>query len=133
MMNLRSVECYEEVTDSWSFTAPLTAHEGGVGVGVLPFQEDDPENCRQEQSDGSVVTSSPSDVSSDPASPADPAQAFFRRRSAAAVVEAAGNGAVADEAAEGDDEREELNEAESRRRRRALQERGTNGQERLSS
>ncbi|XP_077290928.1 kelch like family member 18 [Arctopsyche grandis] len=34
--NLRTVEVYDPAEDSWSFVAPMCAHEGGVGVGVLP-------------------------------------------------------------------------------------------------
>lgn len=35
--NLCSMEQYDEVTDSWSIATPLTCHEGGVGVGVIPM------------------------------------------------------------------------------------------------
>ncbi|CAH0395259.1 unnamed protein product [Bemisia tabaci] len=35
--NLPTVEVYDPATDSWSFVAPMCAHEGGVGVGVLPL------------------------------------------------------------------------------------------------
>lgn len=34
--NLSTVEVYDPTTDSWSFDAPMCAHEGGVGVGVIP-------------------------------------------------------------------------------------------------
>nr|CAD7263904.1 unnamed protein product [Timema shepardi] len=35
--NLSTVEVYDPNTDSWSFVAPMCAHEGGVGVGVIPI------------------------------------------------------------------------------------------------
>ena len=35
--NLPTVEVYDPCTDSWSFVAPMCAHEGGVGVGVIPI------------------------------------------------------------------------------------------------
>ncbi|XP_066996449.1 kelch-like protein 18 isoform X2 [Anabrus simplex] len=35
--NLSSVEVYDPSTDSWSFVASMCAHEGGVGVGVIPI------------------------------------------------------------------------------------------------
>jgi kelch-like protein 18 len=35
--NLSSVEVYDPLTDSWSFGASMCAHEGGVGVGVIPI------------------------------------------------------------------------------------------------
>ena len=34
--NLNSVEVYEPDTDSWNFAASMCAHEGGVGIGVIP-------------------------------------------------------------------------------------------------
>lgn len=34
--NLSTVECYEPTQDAWAFVKPMCAHEGGVGVGVLP-------------------------------------------------------------------------------------------------
>ena len=33
--NLSTVEVYDPDTNSWSFAAPMCAHEGGVGVGVI--------------------------------------------------------------------------------------------------
>ncbi|KAL5009869.1 hypothetical protein ScPMuIL_012174 [Solemya velum] len=38
--NLSSVEMYDPETDIWTFVSPMVAHEGGVGVGLLPL---DPE------------------------------------------------------------------------------------------
>ncbi|UYV72127.1 KLHL18 [Cordylochernes scorpioides] len=35
--NLSTVEVYDPHTDQWSFVAPMCAHEGGVGVGVIPM------------------------------------------------------------------------------------------------
>uniref|UniRef100_A0A1B6DBJ8 Kelch-like protein diablo n=1 Tax=Clastoptera arizonana TaxID=38151 RepID=A0A1B6DBJ8_9HEMI len=35
--NLPTVEVYDPATDSWSFVAAMCAHEGGVGVGVIPI------------------------------------------------------------------------------------------------
>ncbi|XP_012281434.1 kelch-like protein 18 [Orussus abietinus] len=35
--NLSTVEVYDPKTNSWSFAAPMCAHEGGVGVGVIPI------------------------------------------------------------------------------------------------
>uniref|UniRef100_A0A1B6L363 Kelch-like protein diablo n=1 Tax=Graphocephala atropunctata TaxID=36148 RepID=A0A1B6L363_9HEMI len=35
--NLSTVEAYDPTTDSWSFVATMCAHEGGVGVGVIPI------------------------------------------------------------------------------------------------
>ncbi|PNF20208.1 Kelch-like protein 18 [Cryptotermes secundus] len=35
--NLSTVEVYDPATDSWSFVASMCAHEGGVGVGVIPI------------------------------------------------------------------------------------------------
>ena len=34
--NLSSVEMYDMERDSWEFTSSMVAHEGGVGVGVIP-------------------------------------------------------------------------------------------------
>ncbi|XP_074096032.1 kelch-like protein 18 [Cotesia typhae] len=34
--NLSEVEVYDPQTNSWSFATPMCAHEGGVGVGVIP-------------------------------------------------------------------------------------------------
>ncbi|XP_033725796.1 kelch-like protein 18 [Pecten maximus] len=36
--NLTSVEMYNPESDSWIFVAPMMAHEGGVGVGVIPIE-----------------------------------------------------------------------------------------------
>ncbi|PAA93131.1 hypothetical protein BOX15_Mlig022395g1, partial [Macrostomum lignano] len=36
VQNLSSVEVYDEESKVWAEAPPLTAHEGGVGVGVLP-------------------------------------------------------------------------------------------------
>ena len=33
--NLVSVEVYSPEQDIWTFTAPMIAHEGGVGLGVI--------------------------------------------------------------------------------------------------
>lgn len=35
--NLSTVEIYDPQTDSWTYGEPMCAHEGGVGVGVIPF------------------------------------------------------------------------------------------------
>jgi kelch-like protein 18 len=35
--NLSTVEVYDPSTDSWSFVPSMCAHEGGVGVGVIPM------------------------------------------------------------------------------------------------
>jgi len=35
--NLSSVEVYDPEVDSWQFVASMCAHEGGVGVGVIPI------------------------------------------------------------------------------------------------
>ncbi len=40
-MNLSSVERYDDQKNQWSYVAPLTAHEGGVGVGVLTLMPPD--------------------------------------------------------------------------------------------
>ncbi|GFO08395.1 histone-lysine N-methyltransferase SETMAR [Plakobranchus ocellatus] len=34
--NLKSVEVYDPNTDEWTFATNMSAHEGGVGVGVVP-------------------------------------------------------------------------------------------------
>ena len=34
--NLSTVEMYDPETNKWKFVAPMFAHEGGVGVGVIP-------------------------------------------------------------------------------------------------
>ncbi|GAB1603448.1 kelch-like protein 18 [Argonauta hians] len=36
--NLNSVEMYDPETDTWTFAASMCAHEGGVGVGVMPTE-----------------------------------------------------------------------------------------------
>jgi len=36
--NLKSMECYDPKADRWEFHEPLTAHEGGVGVGLMPMK-----------------------------------------------------------------------------------------------
>ncbi|KAL3836007.1 hypothetical protein ACJMK2_021462 [Sinanodonta woodiana] len=38
--NLSSVEMYDPETDNWNFIASMCAHEGGVGVGVVPVEID---------------------------------------------------------------------------------------------
>lgn len=35
--NLSTVEVYDPEKDTWFFTNPMCAHEGGVGVGVIPM------------------------------------------------------------------------------------------------
>lgn len=40
-LNLPTVEVYDPKTNSWTFAASMCAHEGGVGVGVIPIQESD--------------------------------------------------------------------------------------------
>lgn len=35
--NLNSVEVYDPEKDEWRFEAPMCAHVGGVGVGVVPL------------------------------------------------------------------------------------------------
>lgn len=35
--NLSTVEVYDPSADSWSFVPSMCAHEGGVGVGVIPL------------------------------------------------------------------------------------------------
>lgn len=34
--NLKTVEMYDPTEDTWTFVTPMAAHEGGVGVGVIP-------------------------------------------------------------------------------------------------
>lgn len=34
--NLSTVEVYDPEKNEWSFVAAMCAHEGGVGVGVIP-------------------------------------------------------------------------------------------------
>ena len=36
MSNLSSTEVYDPEKDVWTFAEPMCAHEGGVGVGVIP-------------------------------------------------------------------------------------------------
>lgn len=36
--NLSTVEVYDPETDTWTFVAPMCAHGGGVGAGVIPIQ-----------------------------------------------------------------------------------------------
>jgi len=36
--NLSSVEVYDVDTDKWTMTSSMVAHEGGVGVGVVPLE-----------------------------------------------------------------------------------------------
>ena len=38
VMNLKSVEVYEPDEDVWTMAPPMHAHEGGVGVGVIPLE-----------------------------------------------------------------------------------------------
>ncbi|KAE8745484.1 hypothetical protein FOCC_FOCC007864 [Frankliniella occidentalis] len=35
--NLSTVEVYDPQSNTWSFVASMCAHEGGVGVGVIPI------------------------------------------------------------------------------------------------
>lgn len=35
--NLSTVEVYDPKTDIWTFGSSMCAHEGGVGVGVIPL------------------------------------------------------------------------------------------------
>ena len=35
--NLSTVECYVPDEDRWEFVNSMCAHEGGVGVGVIPL------------------------------------------------------------------------------------------------
>ena len=37
LTNLNSVEIYDHHLDKWSLVSPMMAHEGGVGVGVIPL------------------------------------------------------------------------------------------------
>ena len=34
--NLTCVEMYDPIVDKWVLAPPMVAHEGGVGVGVIP-------------------------------------------------------------------------------------------------
>ena len=36
--NLNSVEVFDTKENKWSFAAHMRAHEGGVGVGILPLE-----------------------------------------------------------------------------------------------
>ena len=38
LKNLNSVEVYEPEANTWTFAAAMCAHEGGVGVGVVPLE-----------------------------------------------------------------------------------------------
>ena len=38
--NLTSLECYNPETDKWTFLSPMFAHEGGVGVGIIPLESE---------------------------------------------------------------------------------------------
>ena len=42
--NLNSVEVYDPETDSWNFAASMCAHEGGVGIGVIPVDPKPPDD-----------------------------------------------------------------------------------------
>lgn len=35
--NLSTVEVFDPKTDKWSFGSSMCAHEGGVGLGVVPL------------------------------------------------------------------------------------------------
>jgi hypothetical protein len=35
--NLNTVEVYDPKTDKWNFGSSMCAHEGGVGLGVVPL------------------------------------------------------------------------------------------------
>lgn len=35
--NLSTVEIYDPKTNAWTYGSPMWAHEGGVGVGVIPI------------------------------------------------------------------------------------------------
>ena len=50
--NLSSVECYDSDKDQWTMVSPMCAHEGVVGVGVLPNDVDSlhVSNHQQQQS-----------------------------------------------------------------------------------
>ncbi len=41
MKNLSTVEVYDPRADRWSFVASMESHEGGVGVGVVPVDEEE--------------------------------------------------------------------------------------------
>ena len=38
LTNLKSVEMYDPEADKWTLSIPMCAHEGGVGVGVIPLE-----------------------------------------------------------------------------------------------
>lgn len=38
-LNLSTVEVYNPKADCWLFATSMCAHEGGVGVGVIPIQD----------------------------------------------------------------------------------------------
>ena len=38
LSNLSSMEVYDPEENKWTFAASMCAHEGGVGVGVLPLE-----------------------------------------------------------------------------------------------
>lgn len=38
-LNLPTVEVYDPKADYWMFSASMCAHEGGVGVGVIPIED----------------------------------------------------------------------------------------------
>lgn len=38
IVQLTTVECYDPDKDEWTGLSPMCAHEGGVGVGVLPTE-----------------------------------------------------------------------------------------------
>jgi kelch-like protein 18 len=38
--NLNSVEVFDPAKNVWTFAAHMRAHEGGVGVGVIPLEPD---------------------------------------------------------------------------------------------
>ena len=40
MKNLSTVEVYDPKKNEWTFASPMEAHEGGVGVGVIPITVD---------------------------------------------------------------------------------------------
>ena len=40
MKNLSTVEMYDPVFDEWTFANSMESHEGGVGVGVIPVDDD---------------------------------------------------------------------------------------------
>lgn len=40
LANLNSVEMYDPEKDTWKFVQSMCAHEGGVGVGVVPVEVD---------------------------------------------------------------------------------------------